>query len=637
MNKAFVLLLPTVIMSACSVNDEKNTPLSQFSANEVTLRNSEFAERQQWDKNFMMSLDVDRLLYFFLDESNREGLESYGSWENADLKGHTLGHYLTAMSMLYAQDKDPEVQRRIDRAIDGMEECQKRLGTGLITAFRLDLLDECETQGTGWAPYYTLHKLLQGLLDAYTFGQNEKALRLASAMGDHFAERKKSIEERGIDWAHNLDIMEVGGFGESMLNLYALTLNPAHLDVARFFHQMSKLAPVAEGRDELEDPAHLAQHRNRRSPNDDELHNMHHSNATIPQFMAAARDFELTGDSLYWRAADNFWHFVTQHRTYCNGTTGNFEHWNYGPDSLSMELDYRAGETCCTYNMIKLSNELFRLHPDEKYASYVEKALVNDIMGAIYPETADFMYFHTQKPGSHKTFGKNDEVFWCCTGSGMENPQRYVESIYFTDNENLYVNLPIASNLNWQSRAVKLSLESAFPTDGKSEIKIEEGSADFAICMRIPAWCKEYEISLNGKPIELPNINGYARCKREWKPGDVISLYCKMELRAEPLADDHTMVALFYGPLVLAADLGGVDSSLIHVTDNFYGGVPDEWQAIDDIPTLVGDITSLSQWILPAGKPCTFKTTATSDGRELVFRPLYQITDNRFADYLKIN
>lgn len=192
MNKAFVLLLPTVIMSACSVNDEKNTPLSQFSANEVTLRNSEFAERQQWDKNFMMSLDVDRLLYFFLDESNREGLESYGSWENADLKGHTLGHYLTAMSMLYAQDKDPEVQRRIDRAIDGMEECQKRLGTGLITAFRLDLLDECETQGTGWAPYYTLHKLLQGLLDAYTFGQNEKALRLASAMGDHFAERKKA-------------------------------------------------------------------------------------------------------------------------------------------------------------------------------------------------------------------------------------------------------------------------------------------------------------------------------------------------------------------------------------------------------------------------------------------------------------
>ena len=635
MTKAFVFTLIAALISACSVEKEQFTPLTQFTAKEVTLRNSDFADRQKWDKDFMLSLDVDRLLYFFLDESNRQANSPYGSWESADLKGHTLGHYLTAMSMLYAQDKDPMVKQRIDRAVYGMEQCQKRLGTGLITAFRLDLLDECETQGTGWAPYYTLHKLLQGLLDAYTFGQNQKALELATAMGDHFVQRKENIEKRGIDWAHNLDIMEVGGFSESMLNLYALSHKPEHLEVARFFHQMSKLKPAAEGRDELEDPTHLSQHRHRLTPNDDELHNMHHSNATIPQFLAAARDFELTGDSLYWRAADNFWHFVTEHRTYCNGTTGNFEHWNYGPDSLSMELDYRVGETCCTYNMIKLSNELFRLNPDASYASYIERALVNDIMGSIYPKSADFMYFHTQKPGSHKTFGINDSVFWCCTGSGMENHQRYVESIFFTDNEHLYVNLPIASNLNWNARGIILSLESAFPKDGKCVVRIDEGSADFTLFMRIPEWCKEYEVSLNGQPIKTDVQKGYLQCKRTWKQGDALCFNCKMDLHAEPLADDNSMVALFHGPMVLAADLGEVEPARIHVTDNFYGGIPEPWQAKDDVPMLTGDISKPGEWLLPAEQPNTFKTTATSDRKELIFKPLYQITDNRFADYLK--
>jgi len=636
MKKIIALFFSAVLFSACCTKQEKNVPLTQFTANEVTLREGEFAERQKWDKNFMLSLDVDRLLYFFLDENHREGLESYGSWESYDLKGHTLGHYLTAMSMLFAQDKDPEVKRRIDRAVDGMEECQRRLGTGLITAFRLDLLEECETKGTGWAPYYTLHKLLQGLLDAYTFGQNEKALKLAIAMGDHFVQRKASIEQREIDWAHNQDIMEVGGFAESMLNLYAIIHKPEYLEVARFFHQMNKLIPAAEGCDVLEDPEHLVQHRSRLSPNDDELHNKHHSNTTIPQFMSAARDFELTGDSLYWRAADNFWHFVTEHRTYCNGTTSNFEHWNYGPDSLSFELDYRVGETCCTYNMIKLSNELFRLNPEAAYANYVEKALVNDIMGTIYPETSDFVYFHTQKPGSHKIFGINDQVFWCCTGSGMENPQRYVESIYFADDENLFVNLPIASNLNWSARGLKLCLESAFPLEGKSMVKIEEGTSEFTLCVRIPEWCKEYQVSLNGESINLDTEDGYIRLKREWTKDDLLCLDCKMELRAEPMVDDPTMVALYYGPMVLAADLGEVDPSLIHLTDNFYGGVPEQWQVKDPVPALTGDINNLSEWLKPSDEcPATFITNSTSDGSQLVFRPLYRITDSKFADYLK--
>jgi len=640
---SIILPILSLLASCNSGSDTKDLalpaslPLTQFSANEVTLRDSsEFAVRQQWDRNFMLSLDVDRLLYFFLDESHRKGLTPYGSWESLDLKGHTLGHYLTAMSMLYAQSEDAEVKQRIDRVVDGMEECQHRLGTGLITAFRLNLLDECETQGTGWAPYYTLHKLLQGLLDAYTYGGNQKALIMATAMGDHFYQRMVSIRERGIDWEHNLDIMEVGGFGESMLNLYALSSKQEHLDVARFFHQMSKLAPAAEGRDELNHPSLLTQHRNRRSPNDDPLHNMHHSNATIPQFLAAARDFELTGDSLYWRAADNFWHFVTEHRTYSNGCTGNFEHWNYGPDSLSMELDYRAGETCCTYNMIKLSNELFRLNPSAEYAQYVERALVNDILGTIYPETADFVYFHTQKPGSNKLYGVNDQCFWCCTGSGMENPQRYVESIYFADSMHLYVNLPIASNLDWQERGIRLHLDSDYPNPGKRTLVIDEGSGKFILCLRFPQYQVEhYLVMINDKPYPVSTDHGYLCFDREWTAGDKLEIYVEYPLYFESLADDASYVSLKYGPMVMAADLGAVDSSLVHGTNNFYGGVPEPWLVKDTIPELNCGRESLKDVFMLTDTDWTFVTEATADGHPLTFVPLYQITDHRFAAYLR--
>jgi len=636
MKPAYIALSALALCTACTPSSqlkEEGSPLRQFTANEVSLLSSDFDVRASWDHDFMLSLDVDRLLYFFLDEEHRTGLEPYGSWESLDLKGHTAGHYLTAMSMLYAQTCEEAALQRVNRMVDGFEECQQRLGTGLITAFRLDLLDECETKGTGWAPYYTLHKILQGLLDAYTYAGNQKALQLAIGMGDHFVQRKASIVERNIDWTRNLDIMEVGGFAESMLNLYALSGKPEHLDVARFFHQWSKLTPAAEGRDELHHPSLLAQHRNRRSPNADPLHNMHHCNATIPQFLAAARDFELTGDSLYWRAADHFWHFVTEHRTYCNGTTGNFEHWSYGPDSLSQELDYRVGETCCTYNMIKLSNELFRLHPDVAYADYVERALVNDIIGTIYPETSDFMYFHTQRPGSNKIFGRNVECFWCCTGSGMENPQRYVESIYFTDSESLYVNLPVPSVLCWDDRGILLSQKGNYPQSGASLITIEEGQGNFTLCLRLPSWCQEYQLMLNGESLDVKPEQGYLRCRREWKKGDQLSLDLHYTLRAEPLADDPSIVSLSYGPLVLAADLGQVDTSMVLVTNNFYGGVPEPWQVKEPVPALTGSLSELSNWLLPTEVPNQFMTTATSDGRTLTLLPLYQITDRKFTCY----
>ena len=634
------LLLGCHLFTSCSLPQspaEPQYPLHQFTASEVRLLPSEFQTRQQWDSTFLLSLDVDRLLYYFLDEEHREGLEPYGAWEEMDIKGHTLGHYLTAMSMLYAQTGDEEVLRRVGRAVDGMEECQQRLGTGLITAFRLDLLDECETQGTGWAPYYTLHKLLQGLLDAYTFTGNDKALQMATRFGDHIVAREQSLRERGIDWNANLDIMEVGGFGESMLNLYALTQRPEHLEAARFFHQMSKLQPAAEGRDQLNDPVRLSQHRVRQSPNHDRYHNMHHSNATIPQFLTAARDFELTGDSLYWLAASNFWQMVVDHRTYSNGTTGCFEHWNYGPDSLLQELDIKAGETCCTYNMIKLSNELFRLHPDVRYADYVERALVNDIMGTIYPETADFTYFHTQQPGTFKTFGRNAECFWCCTGTGMESHQRYVESIYFTDGQRLYVNLPITSTLDWRERGIRLRLQSGFPYEGPATFTIEQGSGAFTLCVRVPFWCKGYQVAVNGESVEADYADGYIMCERSWREGDEVTVTTVYPIRFEPLAGDSSVYSFFYGPMLMAADMGEAPQELIRVTDNFYGRVPDAYQSTADIPALPTSRGRLNMFMeaMDAAHPM-WRFRFPNDETSLPYLPLYQIHDRRFSAYTRL-
>ena len=607
----------------------KHTRLQAFPAGAVQITSGPFLERMELDRKFILSLDPDRLLYYFLETAglkNPPRTKPYGGWEQTDLRGHTLGHYLSALSRLWAQTRLPECREKLDRTIMMLDQCQQAIGSGYLSAFPETMLDRVEDTGEGWAPYYTLHKILQGLLDAYSICGSQQALALATNMGDYFCRRAERLRTMPETWQKSLDIMEQGGFSEAMLQLYFITRQPPYLECARLFQQTGKLEPVSRGRDVLYTPS--------------KPHNYSHANATIPQFSAAACMYEMTGERLYRKAAFNFWEMVVEGRTYCNGSTGYREHWNHGADSLSQELGIKAGETCCSYNMIKLSTRLCCINPESKYADYTERALFNHILGSIHPKTGNFMYFHTLQPGSFKTYGRNAEVFWCCTGTGMENPVRYNEVIYLHSDDELYVNQFIASRLFWREKGVRVEQTTQFPEEGSSTLRIEGEGGRFTLAVRVPAWCREtMQILLNGEPRRVrPGRDGYCRIKREWQSGDEVQLILPMTLRAETLADAPQTAALLYGPIVLAGDLGtkGVTERLTNVTDNFYGDVPEAYQVHMKIPTLTGNAADLS-WLQPEpGKPLHFTTQATSDGSLLRFVPLYSVYRNRFSAYWQL-
>lgn len=621
----FCLLLTVGSLLAMPSAIAQEEVLTPFSVGDVQLTESPFKQNETLDVKALNNFDAERLLYSFRTMAgikNPSGVKQYGGWESTDLRGHTMGHYLTALSYYYARSGDAEARKKIIHIVDVLDTCQTKIGTGYLSAFPEKMLDVMDSTGEGWAPYYTLHKILQGLVDAYRLTSNMEALKVASKMGDYFYNRTQRVKSREV-WNKVLDKMEQGGFSESLLNLYELTQKKTHLDCAIFFQQLSKLQPATDHIDRLSD------HR---------THNFRHSNATIPQFIAAARMYELTSDTFYRAAAFNFWDMVIGHRTYSNGSTGYNEYWNHGADSLSSELGIKAGETCCTYNLIKLSNDLFRLAPDARYADYVERGLYNHILGSINPETANFTYFQTLQPGGFKTYGRNTEVFWCCTGTGLENHQRYGESIYFKKEKSLYVNLFIPSILRWKEQEIKMEQTTRFPYEQGSTLTIREGGGDFSLFLRIPKWCREgFKVTVNGKKATCSvQANGYCRIERQWKQGDVIKIALPMSLWALPTPDDAHKVSLMYGPIVLAGDLGnkGVTPELVNTTDNFFGNVSKVYQVHDSIPALTGNLKNISSWLKPVkDTPCTFRTSKTENGQIILFRPLYTFYKDRFAAY----
>ena len=619
-------LLSTLRSVEGRLQDKKSqqpTPLKQWCTTQIT--GGDWLLLEQKDMEFVSSLSADRLLYFFRQRvglPQPEGCFPYGGWESTDLRGHTLGHYLTTLSLFYFQSGDTEAKKTVDYIVGVLREVQMKGGSGYVSAFGEEMLNRMETDGSGWAPYYTLHKILQGLLDAHRYTGNEMALTIASEMGDYIYLRTTRLQDKEL-WRHNMDVQEVGGFAEALLNLYQETKHEQHLKAGQFFQQTDKLLPSAGGHDILDD---------KRTPN------FHHANSTIPQFIAAEREYEISGDKTLLLAAVNFWKHVTLHRTYCNGSTGYHEHWNLPPDHIGEELDGQAGETCCTNNLIKLSNDLFRITRQPQYAEYVERATLNHIMGSINPENANFMYFHTQLPGSFKTYGKNTDVFWCCTGTGMENHVRYGQSVFFSDADTLYVSQFFPAQLNWTDKKMIVEQTGDLTHDTFIRIRITKGSGRAVLKIRIPSWCKGFKATCAKQDLHYETRDGYCIISGSWKQGDVISVHLPMHLRLEHLPSQPHIVALYYGPFALAADMGteGITEDRVNVTDNYFGGYPSYMQPADPIPALTGSRTNLD-WIRKTEGKLEFSTPATSDGNSVRFVPLYKTFGIRFTDYMKLN
>lgn len=593
-----------------------------FDLQDVTLLDGPFKAAHEANIAYLFRMNPARLLVTFWANAGipvPAGSKAYAGWESPDcgLRGHTMGHYLTALSLLVATDQNQAAQQRLTYLVKELEKCQKQFPNGYLSAFPEKAFDLVESSGEGWAPHYTIHKLLQGMLDAYQYAGNQTALSCAVKLGDWLSNRCDKLARAA--WQKLFDKVETGGICESLANLFLATGDKKYLRTAEFFVQDSKYYPALQGIDQLHHPI---------------TGNYHHANTTIPQFIGLFRLYQATGNPDYWQAAKFFWQQVALHRSYATGGTGFHEHWNYGPDTLSQELDYQAQESCCAYNMLKLSKELFCAEANSLYGDYYERVLYNHILASQHPENGRMIYMLSLRPGHWKMFGNEEDAFWCCQGTGIENHNRYGEAIYFKGEDELLVNLFIASQVRWQEKKVEIIQQTNFPADPISTLKILGNPGSFVLKIRIPYWAKAgVHVKVNGKTLEIEAEASFIAIRRKWEDNDEVMLDLAPSTHLAFLPDDASKFAILYGPIVLAAALGQAGMPPIYTNNNYYNPPPASLLSTDTLPELEV-ATSKTDWVVETEKPLHF--IVTDKQQQFMLKPLYRIYDQKYHVYWQL-
>lgn len=518
-------------------------PVKCFNLNDVRLLPSRFKENMDRDSVWMVSIDVNRLLHSFRTTAGvfagREGgymtVEKLGGWESLDceLRGHITGHILSAYSLMYAATGSEVFKLKGDSLVNGLSEVQKAYGTGYLSAFPEELINR-NIRGTSvWAPWYTLHKILSGLIDQYLYSGNSQALNLAQGMANWAYAKLHNLDD-GV--RRKMIRNEFGGINESFYNLYALTGNDDYRWLATFFYHNDVIDPLKKRIDDL---------------------GTKHTNTFIPKVLAEARNYELNGDIASKNLSEFFWKTMIDKHTFAPGCSSDKEHF-FDTNRFSEHISGYTGETCCTYNMLKLSKHLFCWNATSDIADYYERALYNHILGQQDPKTGMVAYFLPLKTGSHKVYSTPFNSFWCCVGSGFESHAKYAESIYFHNDKGVFVNLFIPSVLSWKEKNVEITQFTDFPYEDEVHFKIAtEEPSQFTVYLRHPSWSKNVDVKINGKKLRVrTNSNGYIEIDRTWKSGDEIFVKYHMDLHWEYTTDNKNIAALLYGPVVLAGKLG---------------------------------------------------------------------------------
>jgi uncharacterized protein len=590
-----------------------------FALADVRLLDGPFRDAMVRDQKYLLSLDADRLLHNFrVNVGLPSTAKPLGGWEepNCELRGHSVGHYLSAVSLMYASTGDERFKQRADYIVAAFAQCQSNSSSagfheGYLSAFPESFIDRVEQGKPVWAPWYTLHKVLAGLIDANQFCGNQQALAVAEKMADWVKFRVDHISpeqmQRSLDTEH-------GGMNESLANLYAITGNTNYLALSAAFNHARVLDPLALGEDRL---------------------NGLHANTQIPKIIGAAREYEYTGDTKYLAMANTFWDSVALRRSYVIGGHSDHEHF-FPTNEFARHLSSDTCETCNTYNMLKLSRELFELHPDAAKMDFYERGLYNHILASQDPDTGMFVYLMSLKPGHFKTYSMPEASFWCCVGTGMENHAKYGDSIYFHDASSLWVNLFIASELNWREKGISVRQETKFPEADSTVLKIKTAKpTTFALMIRHPAWATDgLKISVNGKKQKIKSTPGsYATIQRDWSDGDEVKIQVPMKLRTEFLPGTTNEIALLYGPIVLAGELGtnGMPHPYAHVQTEF-SRLPDP-----SAPMFVTTAENfLSQVKTMRGAPLTFRTHGIGRPEDVTLVPFYELHHQRYSVYWQL-
>lgn len=620
----FIILCAAILLPLLSRGDVPPVVAPQarpFPLTDVRLLDGPFRDAMLRDQEYLLSLDPDRLLHNFrVNVHLPSEAKPLGGWEdpNCELRGHTVGHYLSALSLMYASTGDERFKQRADYIVAQLAECQSNspaagFHEGYLSAFPESFIDRVEQAKPVWAPWYTLHKILAGLLDANRLCDNQQALAVAEKMASWVKFRVGRIShdqmQKSLDTEH-------GGMNEALANLYAVTGNTNYLELSAAFNHARVLDPLARGEDRL---------------------NGLHANTQIPKIIGVTREYEYTGDPKYLAMADAFWNSVALRRSYVIGGDSDHEHF-FSTNDFGRHLSPETCETCNSYNMLKLTRELFALDPDAEKMDFYERALYNHILASQDPQTGMFVYLMSLKPGHFKTYSTPENSFWCCVGTGMENHSKYADTIYFHADEApaLYVNLFIASELAWPEKNLVVRQETQFPESDTSVLKIKAAQpVSLELKIRHPAWATDgLKISVNGKKQKIKSIPGsYVALQREWHDGDMVQIQLPMKLHTEFLPNTTNEIALLYGPIVLAGEMGtnGMPNPYArNQTD--YSHVPDP-----SVPVFVTTTSQLLKHVKPvSGQPLTFRTDGIGRPQDVTLIPFYEMHHQRYSVYWQL-
>ncbi len=594
-----------------NVKLEKLTePLEEFSMENVTLLDAYEQNAFQKEVEYLKSLDADRLMRGFGDISGRKiNAEKYGGWETSAIQGHTLGHYLTAVSQAFATSKDKELKKITDYMISVLDDCQLKNGyLHAIPESHYEQIENGNTSGT-WVPWYSMHKILAGLIDVYTFTGNKDALHIASQLGDWVYSHTSNWTEEKQRTVLNV---EYGGMNDCLYNLYKYTKNENHLSAAHSFDEMTLFDPLYKGEDIL---------------------NGKHANTTIPKIIGALNRYTVTGEEYYLQVAANFWEMVIQNHTYITGGNSEWEHFGE-PKVLDAERTNCNCETCNTYNMLKLSRELFKITGDKKYSDYYENTFINAILSSQNPETGMTTYFQPMATGFFKVYSSPTDHFWCCTGSGMENFSKLGDSIYFYGADSIFVNRYTSSSVVWAEKGLTMTQNADLP---KVSFTIN-GSADAKIVLKVPDWCEDKPtVKINGDKKLVIVKDGFITLDREWNDGDTIEYEMNMQVVAHSLPDNENTVAFKYGPWVLSADMGQKDMNTsttgVNVTIPLWDASTSDILIVQK-GTVKKWLRNLQENLVRIGDTLDFELKGTN--QKLIFSPHYKQHTSRYGIYFTI-
>lgn len=587
-----------------------------FPLNDVKLLPSRFRDNLERDSAWMVSLPVASLVHSFRTtagvQAGREGgymtVKKLGGWESLDceLRGHAIGHLTSAFALMYAATGENIFKQKGDSIITALKEVQAAHGTGYLSAYPERLIDRNLAGKSVWAPWYTLHKILSGLIDQYLYAENEDALKIAKGMGDWAYNKLQGIgEEQRAKMLRN----EFGGINEAFYNLYAVTGNENYRWLARFFYHNGVMDPLKQGNADL---------------------GTLHTNTFIPKTLAEARNYELSGDEDSRRLTEFFYDIMLRDHTFVTGCSSDKEHY-FPVKDFTKHLSGYTGETCCTYNMLKLARHLFCRTADESIADYYERALLNQILGQQDPQTGMVHYFQPMLSGSYKVYSTPWNSFWCCVGSGFENHAKYAEAVYYHNDDELFVNLFIPTVLSWKDKGISITQRTDFPKSETTSLTVS-GNGKFTMKLRYPSWSGKAVVKVNGKKVATGKAGSYITIARNWKDGDKVEATFPMSVHAETAHGDASRVALLYGPVVLAGELGteGMQSPAPFSDPKKYN---DYYTYNYNIPaglpiSLAIDLKNPARSLQKTDTPLVFKTAGG-----VTVSPLYDLHRQRYVVY----